>query len=333
MATLTQVSEVYQDDDFFLGQPSLVKADAEGNLYVGDNSTLKIHVFNADGEHLYELGGKGTGPGEFNGFGISAFWLTADGSLQVYDNNTRRMSIFRKTDGRYAYDRSFTVESPQGSRGFPMQLVPISTDTYIATFTRFSMENTGQPLVDPVHRFGTDGVPTDSSLVKITGMEMYMSQTGNSIMIVMKPFSNRTLIESFADGTFLSVWTGTAGAKIYDANGEFVREFSFPVDAEPVTQADRDRIRDSENPQAEIMLANMPDFKNIVNEVMIASNNDVWLWIGTRDKNHWLVFDSNGTPLRQVQSPEGVTIRYATDTRVYGVNMNEATVGVWEIGR
>jgi hypothetical protein len=330
VANLVQVSEVYQDNDFFLGQPSVVRSDQDGNIYVADNSTMRIYAFDATGKLLYHIGGKGTGPGEFNGFGINQFWIANDGSLQVYDNNTRRLSIFRKVNGQYAFDTSFTIQSPEGSRSFPMAVVPVSHNQYVVTYPIFSMENAGRASQDPVHLVGIEGIPTDSALVRVTGMEYLVNQSGNSIMITSKAFTNHTLLGSFQDGTFLTFWTGTAGAKVYDTNGEFVREFEFPIAPEPVTETDRERIRDGDNPNADAMLRNMPDFKNVINDVFVATNNDIWMWIGSRDKNNWLIFDENGTPKRQIFAPEGVTLRFANNNLVYGVNTNEATVGVWK---
>src|SRR5690606_1897816 len=42
-----------------------VTVDERGRIYVANNGSLTIRVYNATGQFLHEVGGRGNGPGEF----------------------------------------------------------------------------------------------------------------------------------------------------------------------------------------------------------------------------------------------------------------------------
>jgi len=44
-----------------------IEIDGAGRVFIADNKATKIHVFDSDGKYLKSMGGKGTGPGEFQG--------------------------------------------------------------------------------------------------------------------------------------------------------------------------------------------------------------------------------------------------------------------------
>ncbi len=95
-------SEGEGDPDFF-GQINSLHLDPAGNLWVADITTAELRVFSVpSGEHLFSVGGRGEGPGEFGmpvpiGFDETNVW--------VWDQPLGRLTVFT-LDGRLVEVRS-----------------------------------------------------------------------------------------------------------------------------------------------------------------------------------------------------------------------------------
>ncbi|MDF2838104.1 MAG: inlA, partial [Paenibacillus sp.] len=75
------------------GNISGIALDGEGNLFVADEGSYKIHKFNPAGELMASWGSKGSGAGEFDG--VSAVAVDALGNVYVTDGgNNHRMQKF-----------------------------------------------------------------------------------------------------------------------------------------------------------------------------------------------------------------------------------------------
>jgi len=75
----------------------------------------------------------------------------------------------------------------------------------------------------------------------------------------------------------------------------------------------------------------IPDFKPVYSEMFVATNGDIWTWLEPRLKMNWFVMDEEGNALRRVKAPEGVRLTHADANRVYGINIDEASVVVFEL--
>ena len=113
------VATVNQDPDNeesllqWIGDTTL---DADGNVYIADNRTCRIAVYNAEGEYSHSIGRQGNGPGEFQSIKIIRF----EGEvLTLWDNNASRMSRFTR-DGTFLESAS----PPDNARATGMLLLP-----------------------------------------------------------------------------------------------------------------------------------------------------------------------------------------------------------------
>ncbi|MXX59361.1 MAG: 6-bladed beta-propeller, partial [Rhodothermaceae bacterium] len=67
------------DDAILFGNISSFDVDSQGRVFVLDAQSQEIHVFDSDGAHIRTVGGRGTGPGEFEN--ASAVDLSRDGEI------------------------------------------------------------------------------------------------------------------------------------------------------------------------------------------------------------------------------------------------------------
>jgi hypothetical protein len=78
-------------ETYLLSSASPIGRAEDGSVFLLDSSERSIHRFSADGEHLGVFGGKGQGPGEFEGL-TSA--LLAQDELLIWDGSLLRLSRF-----------------------------------------------------------------------------------------------------------------------------------------------------------------------------------------------------------------------------------------------
>jgi hypothetical protein len=92
------------------------------NIYVTDRAAGVVRVYDMEGQHLGDLGGKGQGPGEMDG--PKGIGIAGDGRILVQDNHARKIHVFDR-DGEFleswnrvwhggtSWDERFTV-TPSG---------------------------------------------------------------------------------------------------------------------------------------------------------------------------------------------------------------------------
>jgi hypothetical protein len=92
------------------GRPIAVRTDNENNIYVADRASKIIEVFDRDGNHIRNLGGRGRGPGEYQE--MEFMELTPEGHLVVMDRGNLLYTVVT-TQGefvesfRYNWDNQF----------------------------------------------------------------------------------------------------------------------------------------------------------------------------------------------------------------------------------
>lgn len=86
------VTEVSGDAAPFLGAVGEVELLADGRLLVEDNQTAELRLFDAAGDDVRLLGGRGNGPGEFQN--LTELTVTPGDTSYTYDRRLYRISRF-----------------------------------------------------------------------------------------------------------------------------------------------------------------------------------------------------------------------------------------------
>ena len=122
--------------------------DASGHVYVYEQSTQDIRVFDANGQHLRTIGRRGSGPGELrNAEGIV---FASDGALWVRDAANGRFSRFDR-EGAPLESWSMTWCSSQGTwaplvrpdRLIDSDCVPLSIDDDVEMVLSYRTDRSG----------------------------------------------------------------------------------------------------------------------------------------------------------------------------------------------
>mgnify|MGYP001811725308 CR=1 FL=1 len=106
-----------------LSQPTGIALDpTSGRIYLVDTGSHEIKIFARDGALLRRIGGRGTGPGQFNY--PTMIWMSTMGELVVSDSLNFRTQVF---DAEGNYLRQFGV--PGNRPGYQAQSKGIATDS------------------------------------------------------------------------------------------------------------------------------------------------------------------------------------------------------------
>jgi hypothetical protein len=77
-----------------IGRIPDVVVNHEGEIGILDVAGSKLHVLNADGQHIGSYGNKGQGPGEFN-YGSNLFYSYAHACFAVFDQGRQKLILWR----------------------------------------------------------------------------------------------------------------------------------------------------------------------------------------------------------------------------------------------
>lgn len=149
--------------DHQLGQPEAVRSDNDGNIYIADRQSMQIKVFDRDGSYLKSLGGRGRGPGEFQGMELMEW--TPEGHLVVMDRGNMRFTII-STEGTEIESFPYNL-----SDQFYPKAIRYVDDTILALFynssSRYEVPNLER---DILHIYSTDFQQRQASFTPVKNL-------------------------------------------------------------------------------------------------------------------------------------------------------------------
>ena len=96
------IGDSSESEHYLFRNPTGIRTDKNGNIYVSDRNSSQIKVFNKDGEFVNAYGSKGKGPGEFQE--VTSFHVTSEFDLLIFDHVSQKMSIKKSGDEHFLDD-------------------------------------------------------------------------------------------------------------------------------------------------------------------------------------------------------------------------------------
>ena len=318
----------------FAGIAGVVRR-SDGSIAVADRGSQEIRVFDSTGRWVRSLGGKGSGPGQFEGLG-QVFLLPAD-SLAAYDINHRRLSVFAPGG---ALAREVTVVA-EGPIAFP-QVTGVFADGRMVVQ---GLRNFGPGAVSGVVRdtaplavYSPQGHLVDS-LGRFPGAEYLVQASSGGLNARALPFSRSLRTGLAGDRIFLG---GTEHYQIgvYTAQGKLERLIRREHPDEPVTQADAAayieaqlqalppaRARDREAIRQSLEQSPFPKVRPHFGGFIVARDGALWVrefeGYDTGRPARYAVFDGTGRWLGFATFPRGFTMYQAGNDFALGT-VNDA---------
>jgi len=335
------IGEGREDDPTYLfDQVRSISITADDRLVVSDFGRATLRVYGSDGGFERRLGGRGEGPGDFEG--IAASWLVEPDTVRVYDPRLVRFVTFL-LDG--AHVATTPIEPAEGR---PDQVAGALTDgSVVLGWARFGSGEGGEAadriVADRMTyaRWGPDGAFL-GTVAETSGMWRYAPEEvpGPVPLPGIHPFS--PFPHPVVRGGELLYTDGLGGeVTVFSSEGEIVDTIVVPVDTPSVDEARRALARVlGERGRADV-LEEVPVAERIpsVAELLVDDRGRLWAqryepaedasWLGSwrlRGGGEWLVVDRTGEVLATVRMPDDFTPKAIRGSLVAGVVQDEFDV-------
>ena len=292
------------------GSVGTTRLSDTGSLWIQDGQTQEIRVFDSgSGAHLFTIGGRGDGPGEFRMSGFLGF--DAGGSAYVYDLRHRRLSVFSESGELL---RSHLMPSTLGSRPRPQHVT--RTGTILGHLPRL-MERapaSGSTVRDTARVWTMPLDGTAPALLWEAPSVLWYFRDGTQVVV---PFTGR-LPSPYAGGSLRGLWddrvyvTDDAGAASYSVYGPTGLERRVEVEREAQQVDDF-----SATTFVERLRGRLPE-----SSVRIYENHLSAMPVPDAVRRPWdrlLVTDEGGVWLLRAVEGDGEMVGVAEDTRVWDV--------------
>ena len=279
------VLDTEQSGDTILFRPTQFMADDAGNMYINDTGLGSILAFDATGRYTHMIGRTGSGPGESI---YGQIQLIHDGMIQFYGIKERRTTRFNP-DGNIVDITTMPARIDLfGNTDFI--ILPDNGQLILTNETQIGDKDTpkGTKVVDnEIQRWGAiilskDGERINAAFTpwihvsKMIDVNVGGSVYASPVQIAFGP--QPTALYHPTHGIVFSL-SEQPILEIYDLTGRKIRMIRLDLDPEPVTPADRYRVRqifleDSEQSTGE---SEKPvDWVSMANQYPFADQKAFW---------------------------------------------------------
>jgi hypothetical protein len=295
-----------------------VRRMSDGRLAVANGGSGEIRFFDASGAFLNAVGGKGSGPGEYE----DLFFLrrTVGDSLLAYDWRTRRVSV-HGPDGEYARSFTFTILTTAG--GFPVAAEPFPDGDILLVADMFSASEgavEGAKRDSAMYYVIDRSGETTTTLGAFPGGESYETTDGQNWVGGGLVFGRFGYTAVSGSGFYYGS-SDEFEVEYRDKRGDLLRLIRLDHENLTVTQSDIDRytserlerVRPERRRIHELMYENMP-FPSTMpaySEFRVDTEGNLWVGVYRRpgdDQPRWNVFDPEGAYLGVVETPMGLFV-------------------------
>lgn len=265
-----------EDEDYVFHKPYDVKVAGDGKIFVLDWGDSTIKIYDDDGQYIRTIGGRGQGPGEFEG--LVFFSIGSDGNVYVQDSMNHRVAVL---DEQGEYIAGFRIED-----GLPYEF---ATDrkNFIYSGIQFQDDEVRRLRI---LRFNAAGEEiTDYGLFQLV-QPVITKRTQNTVSSTMSRHAATTVWTVDQEGKLYAGYGDKYQISVFDPEGnlflKFGREFT-PVEnklAGKPGQPDRIGV-----------------FNVINRRWLFDESNNIWVEMFIKDDPEEIVYD--------VFSPEGIYLR------------------------
>jgi hypothetical protein len=342
VAPVTEIGMLEGAEEYQLDQVRHAARLADGSVAIADGGSQRIRLYDAHGRHLRDLGGRGGGPGEFEG--LSMVRPFRGDSIAAWDGRQKRLTVF---DGSGQVGRVWVVD---GVSGMMAPAVGWFTDGSLALMP--GMDPMALAAAEPGERRETrrylrasvaDGVAT---LVEIPGRDEVVYREATS-------FGTRTVLfgrGAFAaarDDLFVAGESGRFEVVVHEADGSVDRIIRVLAEPRAVTSeelaAARERAMEARRESARLFAQQlgraMPEEDRLAlpsrdthpffDHIELDATGHLWVREPAADPDaarRWQVFDPEGRWLGAVDTPRGLRVTEIGDDHILGIHRDEYEV-------
>lgn len=313
-----------------------VARDGEGNLVVADAGWFQVRTFNANGDHVWTVGGEGEGPGDF--LDLKGAWPRSGGGVIAVDGFLQRLSEFGPAGELVRVARLRDAGSPLTYRSWGLD----GSESLLGAATTpsspgLSPGETARSLVDVV-RHGLDGAIRDT-VSQFPGAAGGVAESGGDVFHMESlPFSAFPVAAGGADGV------AAAGGESYEIHlfdlAGSLRHIARLAEAPPArTEEHLEALVPSDRMRALYEQLPLPTTLPGYANLLFADTGEIWaqryLVPGT-PSFRWDVFHADGHFLGRVEIAATFRVHAVSGGQLLGVHedgLGVERVQVWDLER
>ncbi|MDE2957994.1 MAG: 6-bladed beta-propeller [Bacteroidota bacterium] len=312
--------------DILFGSIRSFDVDQNGRVYVLDNQSQEIHIFDAEGTFVRTAGGQGTGPGEFER--ASAVDISPKGEIWVMEMPKGQLTAL---DSNGIYQRREYVNST----GTAYSRYPGGMDR-VGRYNGAVYNRMGEGHTFALARFDASFAPIDTVPIPMRPVDPeffeHLMDDGRSRIRAAVPYQGSHQWRFSTSGHFWTLYTGTYELAEITPAGEVLRIVTLDFEPLPVTAQDKAQVRDQlrwfTRQGGSMDLSRIPNTKPVVSSFFVDDIGSLWVQrvaLESDDEGRIFdVFDADGRFLGQLRLP------FALDMRVDPVVMDGVLYGVGE---
>jgi hypothetical protein len=325
--------------DVLFGNILTAAVDPQGRIYLGDNDQSQVHVLNADGSYITSIGGRGSGPGEFQ---MISKVMADKNHVHIFDLIQAHVHVYDTERFRFVRTIALTENGgfqQRSGRGRPFDMHLLPDGTYLVSYRNFMDSSSRQVVV-----ISSTGEILDDNRYEFSEVRdenVIQQSSGNTVVVANLPFSRTSRVVVSSNGLLYSNWSGELSFEMFDASGRRTGQFSHPFTNAPLNRDEVMKMLEDRGgtrvtfgsgggggggapggtPQISRMMQNMemPDTWPAVSSLY--ADSDDRLWVATFTENtaerKWYLFESSGELLGTFTWPAGKTVVHAGNGSVW----------------
>lgn len=293
-----------------------VYSDYSGNIYWADNTIVKIHQFDSDGNFLHSIGKQGRGPGELEFVRSSSVY---DKHMLLHEYASEDVQVYDVESGEYIETLNIRIKA-EGDE-FPSrfsEIKAISDSSFYAFLNRGPIDPDDRVKLYKFSLETGEGV----ELLEFPDHDMIVQTTADRSSRTFADFMAKSEIVKLKNERFLHAHAGNGLIKFFDNQGEYEKAMYINFKPRPLSNDDIRYVVENSNPMLgpRVEVADeLPDLWPAWHRLFSDSLDNIWVEMNInppKERELWVI-SPDGHLLGKADSRNLGWIRFIDDQYLY----------------
>ncbi len=314
-------------DNIVLGLTIGLVVDEDERVFITDQQSNVVHVFDSHGKYVQSFGREGRGPGEFQNI-----WSIGIGDelIHIQCNIQSLIHVFSINSFELVHTTSLFFEDEQNSDllGWTPNVAHVVNDqNYLVEFYQPIFEVSDEQRAQQLYRMTSQGELVSNLLQEFHWGGEYLTDLTIPTVVVV-PYGRTTLL-TVTEESFYSLWTEDLAVLKYDHDGNKLMSFYHPVQKKKLSRIDVMNEIEFSNDRQQQLFRNttLPETWPAVKHFLIDDEKRFWISTITDDLSYfeWWVLTDNGEIIDRFFWPREKVIQFVKNDKIYVLETDQET--------
>lgn len=320
-------------DDVIIGRITGVQADANGRVYIADDSEKRINVYDPSGAFITSMGGEGKGPGEFE---YISNLIVDETHVYAMDFGIRRVNVYSIEQLEFDFSIPLLKEDHQIAElenFYPSGFFVMNSGELLVKYGQpyGRADSDDEERLDLFYKIDREGEIHPDQILKQPTSDAMVFRTDNSVTVWGTPFVAKSIQVLTGNNQIVTNRSDQFLFKIFDADGNYQHAFYYPFVHKQLTRERALNQYENENYRRAIRNYDLPDVWPAIERIVADDEDRLWVSTIIEDEEvyEWWILDTDGELLAQKTWPRTTSVELVKDGYLYLKEENE--MGVSEI--